>query len=111
MIRVLGTHLPQVLDTLKLKTPELRLTLREVEPSEVYSQLTMQNADVSLTVLHGRLDEGLRSVELMSIPLVSAARVRVVWSSKRIVAVLPAIDSSAQRGAMLTGRDFALVFI
>ena len=67
---VLGNHLPQVLENLKLKKPELRLTLREVQPSEVYSQLTMQQADVSLTVLHGRLDEGLRSVELMSIPLV-----------------------------------------
>lgn len=67
---VLGNHLPQVLENLKLKNPELRLTLREVQPSEVYSQLTMQQADVSLTVLHGRLDEGLRSMELMSIPLV-----------------------------------------
>lgn len=64
---VLGNHLPHVLEKLKLKIPELRLTLREVAPSEVYSQLTMQQADISLTVLHGRLDEGLRSTELMSI--------------------------------------------
>lgn len=67
---VLGNHLPMVLEQLKLKIPELKLTLREVEPSEVYSQLTAQQADISLTVLHGKLDEGLRSEELMSIPLV-----------------------------------------
>ena len=67
---VLGNHLPQVLENLKLKTPELKLTLKEVEPSEVYNQLTTQQADIALTVLHGRLDEGLRSVELMTMPLI-----------------------------------------
>jgi DNA-binding transcriptional LysR family regulator len=67
---VLGNHLPEVLEQLKLKTPELKLTLREVEPADVYGQLTTQQADVALTVLHGKLDEGLRSEELMAIPLV-----------------------------------------
>jgi DNA-binding transcriptional LysR family regulator len=67
---VLGNHLPQVLENLKLKTPELKLTLKEVAPSDVYNQLTTQQADIALTVLHGRLDEGLRSIDLMTIPLV-----------------------------------------
>ncbi|MGJ8673646.1 LysR family transcriptional regulator [Rubritalea sp.] len=67
---VLGNHLPEVLEQLKLKVPELRLTLRDVEPAEVYSQLTTQQADIALTVLHGKLDEGLRAEELMTIPLV-----------------------------------------
>ena len=67
---VLGNHLPQVLENLKLKTPELKLTLKEVAPADVYSQLTTQQADIALTVLHGRLDEGLRSVEIMTIPIV-----------------------------------------
>ena len=67
---VLGNHLPQVLENLKLKTPELKLTLKEVAPADVYSQLTTQQADIALTVLHGRLDEGLRSIDLMTVPLV-----------------------------------------
>ncbi|MFC5049467.1 LysR substrate-binding domain-containing protein [Rubritalea spongiae] len=67
---VLGNHLPEVLEQLKLKIPELRLTLRDVEPAEVYSQLTNQQSDIALTVLHGKLDEGLRSEKLMEIPLV-----------------------------------------
>ena len=67
---VLGNHLPQVLENLKLKTPELKLTLKEVAPADVYSQLTTQQADIALTVLDGRLDEGLRSVEIMTIPIV-----------------------------------------
>ncbi|MEO1857259.1 MAG: LysR family transcriptional regulator [Rubritalea sp.] len=67
---VLGNHLPQVLERLKLSKPDLKLTLKEVEPSDVYNQLTTQQADIALTVLHGRLSEGLRSIELMTIPLV-----------------------------------------
>ncbi|MFD2158206.1 LysR substrate-binding domain-containing protein [Rubritalea tangerina] len=67
---VLGNHLPYVLEKLKLKIPELKLTLKEVEPSELHTQLTTQQADIALTVLHGKLDEGLRSCELMTIPLV-----------------------------------------
>lgn len=67
---VLGNHLPQVLENLKLQNPELRLTLREVEPSDVHAQLTTQQADVALTVLHDRLDDGLRAVELIELPLV-----------------------------------------
>lgn len=66
---VLGNHLPEVLEQLKLEHPELQLTLWEVEPSDVHSQLTNQKADIAVTVLHGRQAEGLRTEELMRLPL------------------------------------------
>ncbi|GAA5494311.1 HTH-type transcriptional regulator cbl [Rubritalea halochordaticola] len=69
---VLGNHLPEVLEKLKLKTPDLKLTLKEVEPSEVFGLLTSQQADVAVTVLHDRLSDGLKSIELMRIPLALA---------------------------------------
>lgn len=69
---VLGNHLPEVLERLKLKTPELKLTLREVEPSDVFGLLTSQQADIAVTVLHDRLTDGLKSEELMRIPLALA---------------------------------------
>lgn len=67
---VLGNHLPEVLERLKLKIPDLKLTLREVEPSEIYHQLSQQYADIAVTVLHGKLDGAMKFIELMTVPIV-----------------------------------------
>jgi len=66
---VLGNHLPEVLEQLKLDHSELQLTLWEVEPSDVHSQLTGQQADIAVTVMHDRMSDGLRAEELLSVPL------------------------------------------
>lgn len=67
---VLGNHLPEVLESMKLKMPSLKLTLREVEPTEIYQHLCQQKADIAVTVLHDKFNEGMRVVELLKVPLV-----------------------------------------
>ncbi len=67
---VLRVHLPNVLEALKLRIPDLKLTLKEVEPSAIHSSLINQQADISISIIHGRLTEGLKSLELLRLPLV-----------------------------------------
>lgn len=67
---VLRTHLPNVLEALKLRIPDLKLSLREVEPSAIHSSLLNQQADISISIIHGRLTEGLKALELLRLPLV-----------------------------------------
>lgn len=66
---VLRNHLPDVLVTLRDAIPEMKLTLLETEPSDVNGLITCQKVDIGVTVLHGRFAEGLRSEQLMEIPL------------------------------------------
>lgn len=67
---VLRTHLPNVLEKMKLRIPELRLSLREVEPAEVYTSLINQEADISISVIYGKLTDGLKAEELLRLPIV-----------------------------------------
>ncbi|MDB4353801.1 LysR family transcriptional regulator [Akkermansiaceae bacterium] len=65
----LRNHLPDVLEDLKKKEANLRLSLREVDPSDVHHLLTSQQVDVAVSVLAGKLAEGLRSLPLVEIPV------------------------------------------
>ncbi len=67
---VLRHHLPDVLEQMKLKNPELKLSLREVEPSAIHSNLMNQQADIAISVVHGKLTEGMKAIELLRLPLV-----------------------------------------
>lgn len=66
----LRNHLPDCLEKLKVEEPNLKLSLREVAPSDVHAMLTSQQVDVAIGVLGGKMSEGLRAEPLMSIPTV-----------------------------------------
>lgn len=65
----LRNHLPDVLTDLKTQEPNLRLSLQEVDPSDVHHLLTTQQVDVAVSVLAGKLADGLRSEPLVEIPV------------------------------------------
>lgn len=66
---VLRNHLPDLLSELRGGLPGMRLTLLESEPTDVHSLLVNQKVDIGVTVLHGRAAEGLRTFELLKLPL------------------------------------------
>ena len=66
---VLRHHLPELLAGLRKEIPGLRLTLRDVEPSDVHQFLLNQHADLAVSVINARSGDGLRDVELMRLPL------------------------------------------
>ncbi len=67
---VLCNHLPGVLERMKLRIPELKLSLREVDPSEIYASLLNQQADIAVSIIYGKLTDGLKAEELLSLPIV-----------------------------------------
>jgi len=67
---VLRNHLPNVLEKMKLRIPDLRLSLREVDPSAIYSGLLNQEADIAVSIIYGKLTDGLKAEELLSLPVV-----------------------------------------
>lgn len=66
---VLRNHLPDLLGELRAEMPGMKLTLQEAEPTDVHGLITNQKVDIAVTVLHGRLAEGLRHAELLRVPL------------------------------------------
>lgn len=66
----LRNHLPDVLEMLKSQEPDLRLSLREVAPSDVHALLTSQQVDVAIGVIGGKMTEGLKAEPLLRIPSV-----------------------------------------
>lgn len=79
---VLRTHLPLLLERMKVHDQDLKLTLREVEPSDVHKELVNQQADIAITVRHAKLTEGLRFESLMVMPL--ALNVPASWKADRL---------------------------
>ena len=66
---VLTNHIPNILSTLRKEFPGLRLTLRDVPPTDIDQLLTTQEIDVAITLLHDKLAAGLQSVELLRLPI------------------------------------------
>lgn len=67
---VLRHHLPELLADLRKEIPDLRLTLKDVEPSNAYHVLVNQQADLAVSVINARPGDGLKEVELMLLPLI-----------------------------------------
>lgn len=67
---VLRNHLPDLLFEMREEEPGLRLTLREVEPGDIHGLLVNQQVDVAVSILYGRLTDGLQAVELLKLALV-----------------------------------------
>ncbi len=70
---VLTNHLPEVLEKLRGTFPELRLTLREIIPTEADALLATQEIDVAITLLHGKPGPGIRTTQLLRLPLILLA--------------------------------------
>ncbi|BDS05803.1 LysR family transcriptional regulator [Oceaniferula spumae] len=66
---VLRHHLPELLAEMRDSIPGLRLTLRDVEPSDVQDVLVRQQADIAVSVIHPRMGDGLNAAELMRLSL------------------------------------------
>ncbi len=66
---VLRHHLPELLADLRDQIPGLRLTLRDAEASDIHDVLVRQQSDLAVGVIHSRLGDGLKSVQLMRLPL------------------------------------------
>jgi DNA-binding transcriptional LysR family regulator len=67
---VMRNHMPQVLAELQNRESNLKLTLREIELSDVHACLTSQQSDVAITLIHGNLGDGIVSEELLRLELV-----------------------------------------
>jgi len=67
---VLRTHLPNVLEKMKLRICDLKLSLREVEPSAIYTSLLNQQADIAVSIIFGKLTDGLKSISLLQLPVI-----------------------------------------
>ncbi len=63
-------HLPDLLVEMREEEPDLRLTLRQVDPGDVHGLLVNQQVDLAISVIHGRQADGFQAVELLKLPLV-----------------------------------------
>ena len=63
-------HLPDLLVEMRTEEPKVRFTLREVEPADIHGLLLNQQIDLAISIIYGRLMEGLQAVELLKVPLV-----------------------------------------
>jgi len=66
---VLRHHLPELLAEMRDAVPQLRLTLRDIDPSDVQDVLSKQQADLAVSVIHPKLGSGMNAGELMRLPL------------------------------------------
>ncbi len=70
---VLAHYLPILLKQLRKHHPNIRLTLRQVNPSDAENLLLDEQIDIAVSLLHGRPASGLRSIELINTPLILLA--------------------------------------
>lgn len=70
---VLTNHLPDLLEKLRQQHPGLRLTLKEVAPTDVDGLLATQEIDIAISLLQGKPGPGVHTRELLSLPLVLLA--------------------------------------
>ena len=91
---VLRNHIPDLLVEMRSEEPDLRLTLREVEPGDIHGMLMNQQVDVAVSIIYGRLTEGLQAVELLKLPLVLL--VPQDWKVRRFSDVL--VDDPYSKG-------------
>ncbi len=91
---VLRNHIPDLLVEMRQEEPELRLTLREVEPADIHGLLMHQQVDVAISIMYGRLTEGLQAVELLKLPLVLLVPEK--WKARKLSDLL--VDDPYSKG-------------
>ena len=70
---VLTNHLPDLLEKLRAVHPDLRLTLKEVAPTDVDGLLATQEIDLAISLLHGKSGPGIQTRELIRLPIILLA--------------------------------------
>jgi len=67
---VLRDHLPQLLQRMRKKFPNLKIGLREGYQAELESLLQKEDLDLAVTLIEKKSSPGIRSVSLLELPLV-----------------------------------------
>lgn len=98
---VLRDHLPAILQSVRKRFPQLKLTLREGYQPQLESWLQAQELDVAVTLLEGRPPAGVRLQPLLDLPLALLVpksspwmKARELWSKDRIGEALIALPAS-----------------
>ncbi|MFM1557848.1 MAG: LysR family transcriptional regulator [Roseibacillus sp.] len=91
---VLRNHLPDLLAEMREEEADLRLTLREVEPADIHGLIMNQQVDLGISIIYGRLTDGLQAVELLKLPLVLL--VPEEWNVRKLSDIL--VDDPYSKG-------------
>jgi DNA-binding transcriptional LysR family regulator len=67
---VLRDHLPELVQNVRRKFPNLRITLKAAYQVEVEPMLLKEELDLAITVIEKKLGPGIQAVELIELPLV-----------------------------------------
>lgn len=67
---VVRHHLPDLLRNVRAKFPKLRFTLREGIQSQIADWIARQEIDLGVTALEGKPPPGIKSQQLLEVPLV-----------------------------------------
>ena len=71
---VLANHIPDVLEKIRCKQPNLRLTLQEaVKPSDIELLLANQGIDFAISTLQKSMPAAIKTIELLRLPLILIA--------------------------------------
>ena len=71
---ILTSHLPALFEEMRQRIPDLRLTLRDVAPDTVEETLGRQEVDLAITILHAKVSSGIKSEELIRLPITLIVR-------------------------------------
>ncbi len=68
---VLANHIPDVLEQIRRKQPNLRLTLQEVvKPADIELLLANQEIDFAISTLQKSMPPAIKTIELLRLPLI-----------------------------------------
>ncbi len=67
---VLRDHLPALIEKVRERFPQLRLSLREAYQPQLETWLEQQEIDLALTLIHDKPSPGIHSLALLKMPLV-----------------------------------------
>jgi DNA-binding transcriptional LysR family regulator len=103
---VLREHLPELLQSIRKKFPELRLSLRDGDPTDLEKLLEQEEIDLAITLIGKKAAAGIHSLKLVELPLVLLVEKRSciksaeeLWERDRIeepLICLPKTESIAK---------------
>jgi DNA-binding transcriptional LysR family regulator len=116
---VLRDHLPELLQNLRRKFPNLKVSLREGHQPELESLLLKEEIDLAVSVVEKKSAPGIHSLPLIELPLVLLVAKKSkftdasqIWSLDKIsepLICLPATEAACknfQTGLTKTGADW-----
>jgi DNA-binding transcriptional LysR family regulator len=67
---VLREHLPELLQSVRKKFPELRVMLRDGDPTDLEKLLEQEEIDLAITLIGKKVAAGIHSLKLVELPLI-----------------------------------------